>query len=140
VNVFVDASALVAHVNRRDNHHDEALAIFAALRQRRAALVSTNWIAYEALSIIKTRVGPTAASGMWRWLSTPGNVQLISVVPNIEQRALDLFFAYDDKTWGVVDCASLVVMEQLSCREAFAFDHHFVEASRQRGFEVLRAE
>jgi hypothetical protein len=28
-------------------------------------------------------------------------------------------------------------MEDLGCRYAFGFDHHFVEASRQRGFELI---
>jgi uncharacterized protein len=54
-----------------------------------------------------------------------------------EARAIDLFFTYRDKTWGVVDCSSLVAMEDLGCRLAFGFDRHFTEASRQRGFEVL---
>lgn len=39
--------------------------------------------------------------------------------------------------WGVVDCASLIIMERLGCKTVFAYDRHFVEASQQRGFVVL---
>ena len=67
-------------------------------------------------------------------------MDLVRVTEDIETRALDLFFAYQDKSWGVVDCANLVVMEDLGCRQAFGFDHHFLEASRQRGFELLPGE
>ncbi|MGH2531362.1 MAG: hypothetical protein ACRDJW_03545 [Thermomicrobiales bacterium] len=67
-------------------------------------------------------------------------MDLVRVTERIEGRALDLFFAYQDKTWGVVDCASLVVMEDLGCRQAIGFDYHFMEASRQRGFELIPAD
>lgn len=50
---------------------------------------------------------------------------------------MEIFWRYRDKTWGVVDCSSLVVMRALEFQRAFAFDAHFVEASRQFGFTVL---
>lgn len=134
--VFVDASAWIALVNRRDNSHRAATALLETLRQQRARLLTTTWVTYEALSLIKARIGPVAARTLWDRLANPAYVQLIAVDPTIEQAALHLFLDYDDKTWGVVDCASLVVMEQTSCSKAFAFDTHFMEASRQRGFSV----
>jgi uncharacterized protein len=140
VNVFVDASAFIAHLNRRDARHQEAHAIFAELRQQQATLVTCTWTAYEALSIVKARVGAGAAKALWGWLSDPENVALVSVAPEIERTALDLFLTYEDKTWGIVDCASFVVMGQLDCKHAFAFDRHFVEASRQHGFQNLSAQ
>jgi uncharacterized protein len=35
------------------------------------------------------------------------------------------FEQFDDKNRSFTDCTSKVVMEQLSVRVAFAFDHHF---------------
>ena len=35
------------------------------------------------------------------------------------------FEEFDDKDWSFTDCTSKVVMEQLSIKVAFAFDHHF---------------
>lgn len=35
---------------------------------------------------------------------------------------------FADKTWGLVDCISFVVMESLDCTEAFTHDHHFSQA------------
>jgi len=99
--------------------------------------VTTTWTAYEALSILKSRAGWQAAFDLWTLLSGRQAVSLVGVNADIESRALDLFFSYQDKTWGVVDCASLVIMQDTGCWQAIGFDHHFVEASRQRGLEVL---
>jgi predicted nucleic acid-binding protein len=64
-------------------------------------------------------------------------VTMIRVDPGIESGAPKLFWRYRDKEWGVVDCASIVMMERIGCETVFAYDRHFVEASRQRGFTVL---
>ena len=66
-------------------------------------------------------------------------VELVAVDEQIEGEALELFWRYQDKTWGVVDCSSLVVMQAVGSRSAFAYDAHFVEASRQFGFSVVKA-
>jgi predicted nucleic acid-binding protein len=42
----------------------------------------------------------------------------------------------DASAW-IASMNSLVTMELLGCRTAFAFDRHFVQASRQRGLVVL---
>lgn len=65
-------------------------------------------------------------------------MDLIWVDEKIEREALELFWCYKDKKWGVVDCSSLVVMKAVGCRQAFAYDGHFVEASRQFGFAVVK--
>jgi hypothetical protein len=47
--------------------------------------------------------------------------------------ALDYFARYADKSWGLVDCASFVVMQQRGITEAFTSDRHFEQA----GFACL---
>ena len=55
--VFVDASAWVAITNRKDRNRGEAVKIFQRLLITQTALVTTNWTAYEALTIVKSRLG-----------------------------------------------------------------------------------
>lgn len=135
--IFVDASAWVAATNGRDQHHTVARSLLIASFDEGRSLVTTNWTAYEALSLTKSRGGWELANDLWAMLTNPKAVTIVEVTKRIEQRALDLFFGYRDKTWGIVDCANLIVMEETGCRQAFGFDRHFVEASRQRGFELL---
>ena len=135
--IFVDASAWLASTNSRDQYFEVARSVLIACFADSVRLVTTNWTAYEALSMAKSRGGWDLASDLWTMLTNPKAVVLVEVSRDVERRALDLFFGYRDKNWGVVDCANLVVMEDTGCRQAFGFDQHFMEASRQRGFELL---
>ena len=135
--VFVDASAWIAIINRKDNKHKTAVRIYQRLLYSQALLFTTNWTAYEALTLVKSRLGFAQAGRLWERITSRSVVELVAVDEPIERDALKLFWRYEDKTWGVVDCTSLVVMDIVGCRQAFAFDVHFTEASRQFGFAVL---
>jgi predicted nucleic acid-binding protein len=135
--VFVDASAWVAITNRKDRNHKEAVQIFRRLLASSTLLITTTWTTYEALSIVKSRLGFSQAERLWDRIKSRSVVDLIRIDEQTEGDALELFWRYRDKKWGVVDCASLVVMEAVGCRQAFAYDGHFIEASRQFGFAVV---
>jgi predicted nucleic acid-binding protein len=102
-------------------------------------VITSTWTVYEALTVIKGRVGYRAAEELWKVICDPELVFLIKVTEDVEAEALWLFFNYRDKVWGIVDCANLIIMEKLGCRQALAFDRHFEEAANQRGFVVRRA-
>ena len=136
--VFVDASAWVAITNRTDRLHDEALRLYHRLLRSQTSLITSTWTAYEALTIVKTKLGYDQAEKLWERMLRPSVVSLIKVDERIEAEALQLFWSYRDKDWGVVDCASFRVMEETGCRQAFAYDRHFTEASKQYGFALAR--
>jgi len=136
--VFVDASAWVAITNRKDRKHKEAVQIYRRLLESPTLLITTTWTTYEALTIVKSRLGFSQAERLWDRIKSRAVVDLVWIDERIEERALELFWRYKDKEWGVVDCANLVVMEAIGCRQAFAYDAHFTEASRQFGFTVVK--
>jgi predicted nucleic acid-binding protein len=136
--VFVDASAWVAITNRKDRNHRLAVLSFRRLLGSSTRLVATNWTIYEALTIVKSRLGITPAEWLWDRLSARSVVDVIRIDEPIERAGLELFWKYRDKAWGVVDCSSLVVMDALGCRHGFAYDKHFVEAGRQFGFTLVQ--
>ena len=63
--VFVDASAWVAITNGKDRFHEEALRAFRRLLQSKTPLITSTWTAYEALTIVKTRLGYSQAEMLW---------------------------------------------------------------------------
>lgn len=136
--VFVDASAWVAVTNRKDRNHQEAIRIFRQLLESSTLLITTTWTTYEALTIVKSHLGYSQAERLWDRIKSRLVVDLIWVDEQIERDALELFWRYEDKKWGVVDCSSLIVMKAVGCRQAFAYDGHFIEASRQFGFAVVK--
>lgn len=132
--VFVDASAWISIMYRKDKRHQQAKAIYQRLLDSDALLVVTNWVAYEALSFLKGRAGYGPALSLYEVLTNKELVWWEDVTPEIENKAVEIFWRYKDKTWGIVDCASLIAMEITGCQHAFGFDYHFVEAAEQYGF------
>jgi predicted nucleic acid-binding protein len=135
--VFVDASAWVAFFNRRDAHHAEARTHMTRLLRSSTPLATSTWTTYEAITITRSKLGYGRARRLWQLANDRRIISMVRVDPGIEVAAVKLFWRHRDKDWGVVDCASLIIMDRLGCQTAFAYDRHFVEASRQHGFVVL---
>ena len=64
------------------------------------------------------------------------NVEIIPQTDVLFEMALIRYERYRDKQWGLTDCASFVVMEQLGLTDALAYDHRF----QQAGFRALLRE
>jgi len=77
------------------------------------------------MSIIKDKIGHAQALSLWNLVGRFPLVSLIKVTDDIETAGVGLFFRYADKRWGIVDCTSLIVMEQTGCHQALAYDFHF---------------
>ncbi len=103
--VFVDASAWVAITNRKDRNHKEAAQIYRRLLESRTLMITTTWTSYEALTIVKSRLGFRQAERLWERIKSRAVVDLIWIDEKIEGAALQLFWRYKDKRWGVVDCS-----------------------------------
>ena len=86
--VFVDASAWVAITNRKDRNHRLAVVIFHRLLGSSTRLVATNWTIYEALTIVKSRLGITQAEWLWDRLSARSVVDVIRIDEPIERAAV----------------------------------------------------
>ena len=78
----------MALFNRRDSAHQSALAAMERLRRKRAYLVTTTWTAYEALSILKRRMGPEESKLLWARLSDRRLVDLFAVDEAVEREAV----------------------------------------------------
>lgn len=134
--VFVDASAWIAIMYRYDENHAAAAAIYKKLLDENVLLLVSNWTAYEAYTFIKSRSGISKARKLEKKLNDPTLVLFERISYELERNALGIFWKYADKTWGVVDCSSLVLMKKYNCKRAFVFDRHFLDAARQFGFYV----
>jgi len=136
-NIFVDASAWVALYHKKDKHHQTAWAIYEQLLNEATKFLTSNWVAYEAITILKTRASYDAAKSLWDILQDVELFDLVHINEALENEAVALFWRYEDKKWGIVDCTSILLMERKRCTVAFGYDSHFVEATRQYGFTLL---
>lgn len=60
-------------------------------------------------------------------------VRLLSVSESLFRASLDLYASRPDKSWGLVDCASFLVMQEHEIGEVVTNDRHFEQA----GFKCL---
>ncbi|MCL4515928.1 MAG: PIN domain-containing protein [Firmicutes bacterium] len=127
--VFVDTSGIVAAMNTKDEHHQAATKVFAALVQERCALVITNYVRAETHALLVGRAGRDVA---FRFLEEKSwSVKWVG--PEDEEQAMEIMRRYQDKTFSLIDATSFVVMKRLEIDTAIAFDRHF----QQYGIKVL---
>jgi predicted nucleic acid-binding protein len=64
---------------------------------------------------------------------TSDDIEVVNVTPKIFQDALAIYRTHQDKSWGMTDCTSFVVMWQSGLSDALTHDQHFSQA----GFDPL---
>lgn len=129
--IFVDTSALVALLNRDDEHFVAARDAWAALLHREQPLVTSNYVVVESAALVQRRMGMAALAALTDRLLAPVAVRWIDETAH--RAALAAVLAAGRRRLSLVDCTSFEVMRSLGVTQAFAFDRHFAH----HGFELL---
>lgn len=96
-------------------------------------LVTTDYVVDETLTLMRMRLGLSAAETWWRQIDGSQRVRWERIDAARFDRALDLFFQHRDKGYSFTDCTSLAVMRELKLASALTTDKHF----KQMGFDVV---
>jgi predicted nucleic acid-binding protein len=128
--MFLDSSYVIALVNKKDQHHEQAMEMARVLGE--PLLVTTDAILLEIGNGLARNFKAEAIGVIEEFLSSD-EVQIISVDTRLFQKGFDLYKSYQDKAWGLVDCISFVVMQERGITDALTTDSHFGQA----GFNVL---
>ena len=97
------------------------------------AIVTTDWILAETGNgLARTKARAQFVEAVRR-LQKSTDVMIVKIGDDHFEQALEMFSHADDKGWGLVDCASFVVMTGRGVTEAFTNDRHFEQA----GFRCL---
>ena len=51
--IFVDSGAWIALLNRRDQHHDDAVVIYTTLKQQKVQLLTTDYVIDETVTRLR---------------------------------------------------------------------------------------
>jgi predicted nucleic acid-binding protein len=130
--IFVDTAFWVAFNDRRDDHHNEALALMR--RHGEEPFVTTNHVRGETWSMLRRRAGHEDAVKFLDRLERTPRVRTIFVNEEMEADALSWLRRHDERDYSFVDAASFATMRALRIRDAFTFDADFAAA----GFRVVR--
>jgi len=130
--VFVDTNGWIALLERDDELHVLATARWDQVRAAGRPLISTDWVFAETGNgLSRVRARRRVAGTVRKFLESP-NCRLVQIDQRLFLEALDLYDRTTDKSWGLVDCASFVVMRQEHMLDAFTTDHHFEQAGFRR--------
>ena len=116
--VFADTSYWIALLNPKDSLHAKALAISGTLKECR--IVTSEMVLAELLnSLGKEGNQLRAAAGRTvEALQTDANVSVVPQTSIQFRRAIERYLNRLDKTWGLTDCASFLIMEEQRIQEA----------------------
>ena len=129
---FLDTSYLVAITNKRDRYHSEAIKVRTTLLKP-VKLVTTVAVLMEYGNILSQVNVREKAFRFIKILRENEDTEIIFIGSEIFEKGLKFFGKYKDKEWGLVDCLSFVVMQEMGISQALTSDSHFEQA----GFTIL---
>lgn len=128
--VFVDTSFVLALINQRDQYHERTKTL--SFKFEESLLVTTGAVLLEIGNALAKDFREQALAVI-RLMRTSGRVELVELDDALLEKALEIYGKYSDKTWGLVDCISFVVMRERGLSEVLTFDADFLAA----GFTIL---
>jgi predicted nucleic acid-binding protein len=131
--LFLDASFTIALAVPKDNYHTRALVLMDRILAERPHLVTTRSVLLEIgdrLGKVQNRAKAVQALVA---LESDPLVQIVPLSIVLYESAFQLFQTRPDKEWGMTDCVSFVVMQEMGLMSSLTADRHFREA----GFRAL---
>jgi predicted nucleic acid-binding protein len=129
--ILLDTVFVQALLNRRDQYHRQAKAMLP--RVRGAAKV---WVTEAVLIEVGNALSAYNRVASVQFIEQcyrTANMHVVSVDTSLLLRALQLYHSRLDKSWGLTDCISFVVMQEQGLKDAMPADQHFLQA----GFRAL---
>lgn len=131
--IFLDASGIIALLNKSDNLHEQAKQILNQFTSSNYRFLTTDLILVETGNTLSTPKFKNAVKSYIKTLQNSDKVQIIYTTKDDFDMGLGEFEKFQDKDWGLVDCISFDIMRRHHCTQAFTHDHHFEQA----GFHIL---
>lgn len=127
---FVDTSFVIGLTNQRDQYNQKALELARSFD--RQPLLTTDAVLLEIGNALANRFREQAVQTIEEFLAAD-EVEIVRLDRSLFDQALDLYKTHRDKSWGLIDCVSFVVMKERGVDEALTCDKHFIQA----GFRAL---
>ena len=128
--VFADTAFFLALINPRDQYHERAAELNAAIE---SSLLTTAWVLLELANALSASRSRLRFSQVMNGLRAAPNVEIIAPDAALFERGCQLYIDRTDKQWSLTDCISFVVMKERDLTDALTADHHFAQA----GFRPL---
>jgi uncharacterized protein len=128
--VFLDTAYLLAVLVENDALHERAVAWRGALWGR---FVTTEYVLLEVLDALSIPPWRPVAVEALRMLREDPTVTIVPADTRLFDEGIELYRARSDKSWGLTDCISFIVMAREGLTEALTSDRDYEQA----GFRAL---
>jgi predicted nucleic acid-binding protein len=135
--VFLDTNGWLALLNSSDTLHLAADRIWRDLGRQGCSIVLTDWIIAETGNSLARSPGRDRFVRAVQGVLNSPRCRVVFVTASLLERALLLFEGREDKSWGLADCASFVVMGDAQITEGFTNDRHFEQAGFKNLLPIL---
>lgn len=130
--IFVDTSFIVALINERDEYHRQASRL--ADQYEEYPFIITDAVLLEVGNSLARTYKQEASETIEEFLASESEeIKIVHLTPDLFMRGVTMYKSHEDKTWGLVDCISFIVMREAGIHRALTLDRHFEQA----GFEIL---
>lgn len=129
--LFLDTGYVIALLNFRDQYH-----LTAKMLQPIVRGASEVWTTEAVLIEIGNHLGAInrdAAAAFIKKCYHTTNIRVVNVTTDLLRDAVNLYRSRPDKSWGLTDCISFVVMSSNNISDALTADKHF----QQAGFRAM---
>jgi uncharacterized protein len=134
--VFLDAAYAIALSVPKDRYHVRAVCLADELEALKTRMVTTQAVMLEIGNALSKQRYREAAVELLKSLEADPNVEIVPLSEELYARAFHLYWNRADKEWGLTDCVSFSIMQDLKITEALTTDDHF----QQAGFQALLLE
>jgi predicted nucleic acid-binding protein len=134
--LFADSSYWIALLNPKDGLHSKALDVSRVLGLMH--IVTSEMVLTEVLNAFarKGEVLRAVGCSLVGQIRSNPNADIVPITSAALQLSITRYCSRGDKTWGLTDCTSFLIMEEQGITEALSADRDFVQA----GFRALLLE
>ena len=120
--LFLDTVFIQAILNPHDQYHSPAMQLLPRVKNAQEVWI-TEAIFMEVGNALSNYDHHKVASFIQKCYKTD-NISIVNITPQLFEQGLKLYESRRDKTWGLVDCLSFIVMEQHNLIDAVTSDKH----------------
>lgn len=131
--VFLDTSFAIALASPSDEYHEAATRLAHTTSRSSRVVVTTLAVLLEIGNALSRPPRRAIGIELLTQLRRDPDTIIVSMTDEVFAAAIDTFAQHTDKTWGLVDCVSFVVMQERGITDALTADRHF----QQAGFRAL---
>jgi len=134
--IFADTFYWVALLNVKDTWHSQVIKVSQEIANSQSVI--TDCIVDEIFAYYSKRgdLLRLKVSELSQSILTDSNIQIIGYTPELRQKGIELYEQRLDKGYSLVDCISMIVMQEMKISEVLTNDKHFA----QEGFNIRFSE